>query len=466
MEPLNLHEVAAAARGTLSKPQVPAYVRGVTTDSRHVAPGDLFVCLEGPRHDGHRFARQAVAHGAVAVMTHRPIPGLTCPTVEVPDTRAALGRLSRFVRARRRELLVVGVTGTNGKTSTKDLCAAALRARYRTVAAQRSFNNAVGVPLTLLALQRDTEAAVVEIGTSGPGEIGRLAALARPQVAIITNIGRAHLQGLGSVEGVRDEKAALLDALEGRRVAVLNRDDPSFEWLAERAPGPVISVGLQPGADVHATRVRCGTDGTRFEVAGRCEVRLRHVGRHAVGNALAAIAAACICGVDLEAAATALADVPAPPGRLQLRAIGDVVVVDDTYNANPGSMRAALTALEDLALPGRRIVVLGEMLELGDSSRVLHEEAGADVARARPARLVAVGSHAEHVVQGARDAGMARDAGHACATVDEAARRLEGLLRPGDVVLVKGSRGVCLDALVEHLAARRRGARPAGRVVA
>jgi UDP-N-acetylmuramoyl-tripeptide--D-alanyl-D-alanine ligase len=452
VEPLTLTEVAAATRGTLQGGDGRRVVRRVCTDSREVRAGDLFVCLEGPRHDGHDYASRALLSGAVAVVAHRPLRNLR-PVLEVNDTCDALGWLGRAVRCARGEdePLVVGITGTNGKTSTKELVAAALGSRLATVASRRSFNNAIGVPLTLLEIGAETRAVVVEMGTNAPGEIGHLTALARPHVGLITNIGVGHLAGLGSLEGVREEKASLLDGLVGRKVAILNADDASFGFLRERAPGPVISFGLAPEAHVRATDVRCESSGTRFLVGGRHEGSLRLLGRHAVSNALAAIAVACVAGVELDAALAALASVPSPPGRLSVRRLGDLTLVDDTYNSNPGSFAAALATLGELHLPGRLVIVAGDMLELGDESSSLHRAAGRRVAGLRPALVVAVGERAPDLLAGLVEGGLpARDA-HACADVDEAGELLGGLLRGGDIVLVKGSRGVALDQIVRRL---------------
>jgi UDP-N-acetylmuramoyl-tripeptide--D-alanyl-D-alanine ligase len=264
-------------------------------------------------------------------------------------------------------------------------------------------------------------------------------------------LGNRHLAGLGSLEGVRREKACLLDALVGRRLAILNADDPSYEELAERAPGPVISFGTAPEAHVRATDVRCDGGGTRFVVGGRHEVLLQQLGRHAVSNALAALACACAAGVAMDAAIAALGSVASPPGRLQVRRLGDITLIDDTYNSNPGSFAAAVQTLFELHLPGRLIVVVGDMLELGSSSSELHRAAGRGLAQARPALVVAVGEHASDLLGGLRDAGLPAHAGRACRDVEQASAALGAELRGGDVVLLKGSRGVQLDQIVARL---------------
>jgi UDP-N-acetylmuramoyl-tripeptide--D-alanyl-D-alanine ligase len=457
VEPLSLSGIALATGGTLhGDPRV--RVLRVTTDSRDVRPGDLFTCLVGPRFDGHGFARAALSAGAVAVLASRRLPDdELCGGAQlvVTDTLAALGLLGRHVREGQssgRRPLVLGITGTNGKTTTKDLLAAALGSRWPVVASRRSFNNDIGVPLTLLDIGADTRAAVVEMGTNAPGEIAALAALARPDVGIITNIGAGHLAGLHSIEGVRAEKGALLEGLTGRRVSILNRDDPSFAALAARAPGPVVSFGLSPEADVRATDVRCDGHGTRFTVGGRTPVALQLLGRHAVLNALAAIAGACVAGVDLDAAVAALAAVPSPPGRLQVRRVRGLLLIDDTYNANPGSFAAAVATLAELKLGGRLVVVAGDMLELGAASPELHRVAGARLAALAPALVVTVGEHGPELLAGAREAGLPDAATLACRGTAQASAQLSALLRDGDVVLLKGSRGIHLDSIVADLA--------------
>lgn len=435
---------------------------GVTTtrlciDTRELGVGDVFVCLAGEHADGHRFAGQALAAGAAAVVTQRRLD-VAGPQIVVRDTLGALADVARYVRGLADEHLeaVVAITGSNGKTSVKDLCGAALSTRWRTVAPRRSFNNDIGVPLTLFELDAGTQALVAEVGTNGPGEIARLAALVRPHVAVITNIQPAHLEGLDSLDGVAREKGALLEALSGPAVSVLNRDDSMFDVLAARAPGPVVSFGVDERADVRAVGVELRPDRTTFLADGRCRVTLRHLGRHAVSNALAAIAAACASGATLEDAAAALADVPSPAGRFDVRRLGPLTVVDDSYNANPGSVAAALDVFGKLDVEGRRLVVLGDMLELGERAADLHRDAGAHAAAAGVDALVAVGDHADDVARGFAE-GLEMSGGEGappvvCATREEAFEHLRDTLRPGDAVLVKGSRGMRLEMVVGALA--------------
>ena len=453
METLSLGSLCTLVGGRLvgGDPETP--VRRVTTNSRMVAPGDLFVCLVGDRFDGHAYAEEAMAAGAAAVLVHENVGRIT-PAVAVDDTLAAIGRLGHALRVRSRKQgdpLVVAITGTNGKTGTKDLAAAALAADRPTVASRHSFNNSVGVPITLLDLEPDTRAVVVEVGTNAPGEIAHLGQLVEPEVAVITNVNAGHLEGLRDLDGVREEKGSLLDTLTGRQIAVLNRDDPSFARLAERAPGEVVSFGLNPAADVSALDLRCMANGTHFRVNDGRTVSLAHLGKHSVLNALAALAVARVAGVDPVVAAEALAVVPPPPGRLQLRTVGRLTVIDDSYNANPGSLAAATETLGQLALGGRRVFVVGDMLELGGQAAGLHRQAGRGLASAAPELVVAVGRFAEDLVAGAVEGGLAADVCFACPDRELAVEVLEDRLVPGDVVLVKGSRGMALEELVHDL---------------
>lgn len=456
MESMKLRTVAQVVGGRLFEAGGGLEISRVVTDSRDVGPGDLFVCLRGDRFDGHDYASAALQAGATAVVCDHELAHI--PHVLVEDTLGALGALGHNNRVSAREHsapTVIAITGTNGKTGTKDLTAAALASQRRTVASPHSYNNAIGVPLTLLQIEADTHAVVVEAGTNAVGEIAELAAQIEPEIGVITNCHPGHLAGLGDLEGVREEKGSLLDGLVGQAVAVLNRDDPSYDELAARAPGAVLSFGLDPRADLRAEQVRCDLDGTRFVVDGRLPVKVRHLGHHAVLNSLAALAVARVLGLDPRLATLGLARVAAPPGRLQLRRIGQLTVLDDSYNANPGSLAAAARTLAELGHAQRRVCVVGDMLELGRGAKKLHREAGRALGTTLPAQLLAVGRYADHVVKGAVEAGMPAEVCHACADRGEAAAVLSGMLHPGDLILLKGSRGMGLERLFDVLASQQ-----------
>lgn len=459
MDSLTLHELAemCAARVSGDMADLGAAdvlsIQRVVTDSREAGPGDLFVCLAGERFDGHTFAAEVMAAGAAAVLSEQDLPGVR-PLLRVDDSVAALGRLGAAIRRRAgndRAPLVVGVTGTNGKTGTKDLTVAALGAGLNTVGSRSSYNNAIGVPLTLLDIDGATEAVVVELGSNSPGEIAHLTQLARPEIGVITNIHPGHLEGLFNLAGVRAEKSALLEGLCGRQVSVLNRDDGSFASLAALAPGEVVSFGTCPEADFRATHVAPTLHETRFRLNDERDVVLRHLGRHAVLNATAALACASLAGLPIDDTIAALAAVPPPPGRLQFRRSGALTILDDSYNANPGSVAAAAALISELGHAGRRVFVVGDMLELGESAPELHMAAGRSLAQAFPQLLVAVGRYAECIVRGAVEVGLPRDACHVCSDREQAADVLSSQLAAGDLVLVKASRGMALDALVSGL---------------
>lgn len=458
-------------------------VTGVTTDSRGDVSGRLFVGIPGPRFDGARFAADAAAAGAPAVLCQEgpgvrealgelaADRGVSVATCE--DAVGALAAMGAAVRARS-AAAVVGITGSCGKTSTKEILATLLGASRDTRASRASFNNHIGVPLTLLELERETEVLVVEIGTNHPGEIAPLAALARPDVAIVTNVGRSHLEGLGSIEGVALEKGALVEALEPGGTAVLNLDCPRMPDLRARAVEGVriltFSVAGDPAADVRADELRVGAFGTRFVLGGEglpADVRGRVVtlpllGQHAAANALAAIAAIAALGADVGRALEATRALRPAPHRLEVSSAGGVTLIDDAYNANPESVAAATELLAQVApavasgpAPGRRWLALGEMGELGERSEALHREVGALVASLGIDRLLVVGAGAplSALADAAREGGV-----EACCTptIEEASGRLvdpDVGLRSGDVLLVKASRAAALEALADRVRA-------------
>ncbi|MGB3970236.1 MAG: UDP-N-acetylmuramoyl-tripeptide--D-alanyl-D-alanine ligase [Planctomycetota bacterium] len=435
---------------------------GVATDTRSDCAGRLFVALKGPNHDAHAFLGPAVQAGAVGLLVDRSLPELpagdrlrgSAPpfVVRVSDTGRALLDLAAEHR-RRHRARVVGITGSCGKTSTKEWLGAVLAAAMPTVRSPGSFNNQVGVPLTLFAIEPDTRAAVVEIGTNAPGEIAQLAAVARPDVGIVTCVAAAHLEGLGSLEGVAREKAALPQALPAGGLCILNGDDAACRAMASITKAEVQFTSCSREADWFATDVRFHALGTTFLLQGTRPVTLGRLGTHNVYNALAVIAAASRLGVAEEDILQALAAVPSSPRRLEPKCVAGITVFDDTYNMNPSSAAAALQALAGLPRAGRRVAVFGEMRELGEHSAALHRALGAEVVRTAQDLLVCVGAGAAPIADGACVAGMPAEAVHRVADVPAALALLRGLLRAGDRVLCKASRKVALDRLVDRLLA-------------
>jgi len=429
----------------------------VTVDSRTVGPGDLFVALPGERVDGHDFLGAAAAAGAVAAITTRPDPAL--PTVVVDDPVAALGRLAAAVHARLAAagLQTIGLTGSSGKTSTKDLLGQVLATAGPTVSPPGSYNNDIGLPLTVLSADEDTRFLVLEMGSRGPGHIARLCRVARPEVGVVLNVGSAHLGEFGSAEVIAQAKGELVEALPQHGTAVLNADDPRVLGMAPRTRARVVTTGRAVDADVRATGVVLNDEGRAhftLRVSGEMHsVGLQVVGEHQVANALSAAGAALAVGLTPADVAAALSQARSRSRwRMEVERRPDgVTVVNDAYNANPESMRAALAALA--ALPGqRRIAVLGAMAELGPGGGEEHERLGRDAAAAGVDLVVAVGVDAVGIASGAAAAGR-RPGEESVHVPDRAAARelLSEVLRPGDVVLVKASRSYGLELLAEDL---------------
>jgi UDP-N-acetylmuramoyl-tripeptide--D-alanyl-D-alanine ligase len=427
-------------------------------DSREVVRGNLFVALPGERTDGHRFVDAAIASGAAAVLVSQPLDpaaldGADLTVVEVPDTLRAFGAVAADWRARF-DPLVVGVTGSIAKTSTKEAIATVLASQMPTLKNEGNKNNEIGLPLTLLRLQPDHRAAVLEMGMYVGGEIADLARMARPEIGVVTAVQPVHLSRIGTIDAVERAKGELVEALPADGVAVLNADDERVRRMGSRTSAEVVTYGFAADAEVRAEEVEsAGADGMLFAIVARGErrsVKIPTLGRMAVHNALAATAVGLSSGISLELIATALGAGWSAPHRATLVRAGGVTIVDDSYNASPGSVLAALEVLAGIA--GRRIAVLGEMLELGDEHEAGHERVGV-AAAAVVDRLVVVGSGASGIARGAREAGLAHEAVVEVEDRDGALAELRDHVRPGDVVLVKASRGIELDVLVDDLQA-------------
>jgi UDP-N-acetylmuramoyl-tripeptide--D-alanyl-D-alanine ligase len=446
MKPLTLAELArrtgAALRGTDARP-----VLRVVTDSRAVAPGDLFVALPGERVDGHDFVAAAAAAGAVAALVARPLEQ-ALPQLVHADPLRALAALASSLRGER-ATTVLALTGSNGKTSVKTLLHAILAGAGRTYSTPGNRNNELGMPLALIEQPEDAEYAVYEMGAGQPGDIGYLAEIARPQVALVNNVGPAHLERLGSLLGVAQTKGAIYAALPVDGVAVINADDAFAPWFADRlaAGRRVLRFGLEQPAEVRARQVVLDAEGSRFELGlgGQWQpVRLALPGRHNVANALAAAAMAHAVGVDLATIVAGLAAVAPVAGRLAARRLpSGAQLIDDSYNANPASTFAAIAALAQRPAP--RWLVLGDMRELGPEADALHAEVGRRAREAGLEHLVAVGEHGRAAVAAFGEGGQ-----H---FADQASliAALAPQLGAGASVLVKGSRGSRMDRVVAAL---------------
>jgi len=446
---LTLAELVRGTQGALVGGRLDTLVTGVSIDSRTCRPGDAFFAIRGAHQDGHAFVGHARLRGAACAVTTRIPPGLGAegdfPVVLVDDTTAALQRLG-LAHRRRFTIPVVAITGSNGKTTTKELVATVLSARRRVLKPMGSYNNQWGVPLTLLALEPEHEAAVLELGMNAFGEIAALSQLCLPTVGVVTTIAPAHLEGVGSIEGVQKAKGELVEAIPPDGVVVLNADDPLVMGLAARARGPVMTYGQADAADVRLGDVALANGGLAFRLtAGPAgvEVRLPLAGRHNAWHAAAAAAVGLALGIPLDEAAAALALATPVKGRLVWREAGGVRILDDTYNANPSSVRAALDALREGTGSGRRWVILGDMLELGAQTESAHRDVGHWVAALPVAGFLAVGPAMRLAAESARAAGCPEIATFA-SPEGAAAHALPRLVR-GDRVLVKGSRGMRME---------------------
>lgn len=447
-----LSEVAAVVGGRVHGEDV--VVISAASDSRSAVPGTLFVALPGERVDGHDFVAEAMARGAAAALVRRSVDGYPC--VEVPDTGVALLELARNERDRRRDATVVGITGANGKTSTKDMAAAVVSARFRTHASPASFNTEVGVPITLLGAPPDAEVVIAELGARRIGDVALLCEIARPDVVVVTNVGVAHMEVFGSWEAIVDASAEPVETLGRDGTAILNADDPVVRGYERRTSAHVRWFGLGRDADVRASRIELDHDGrARFVLeidGGREHVELAVPGEHMVPNALAAAAVGSTLGLSAAECAVALKGARVSAWRMESFETPDGArIVNDAYNANPESMAAGLKAARWMAREGRLAAVLGHMAELGPIALDEHERLGELIVRIGVERLVTVGERARMIHRAAVREGQLPEDAVDVDTPEEALADLRAWLRPGDVVLIKGSRVVGLERLAEAL---------------
>lgn len=428
----------------------------VVVDSRQVAPGALFVALKGQKHDGHDFVFDAFVKGARAALVERipngspaPVTTRPLPMIQVENSLAALQELARYWR-QRLGLTVVGVTGSVGKTTTKEVLAGLLEHRYQVLRTEGNLNTEIGIPLTLLKATPQHQVVVLEMGMYSQGEVRALARIAKPDVGVVTNVGPTHLERLGSIERIADAKAELVEELPKRGLAVLNHDDERVRAMSTRTPAEVVFYGLDPMADLWADSVQSrGLQGIEFDLRRGekwVHVRMPLLGLHSVHAALAAAAVGHHLGMPLEEIAAGLHEVSTSLRLIVAAGINGSTIVDDSYNASPASTLAALNLLAELE--GRRVAVLGDMLELGSYLEEGHQRVGrraADVADV----LIAVGPLGALVGLEALASGKNEDSVFLAATNEDAVQHLKRILRPGDCVLVKGSRGMRMEEIVE-----------------
>jgi UDP-N-acetylmuramoyl-tripeptide--D-alanyl-D-alanine ligase len=458
--PFSANDVVRWTGGNLVAGNPQTLFTAAVIDSRQVSDGHLFTAIEGPHHDAHRFVPQVLAAGAAGVLVRRgsAVPADSACVIEVDDTLAALAAVAAGHRALF-EGPVVAITGSSGKTTTKEMCAAILSADGPCLKTQGNLNNEFGLPLTLLRREAQHQRLVVELGMNHRGEIARLAAIAKPSIALVTNCGVAHIEFLGSVEAIAEEKGDLYASLGPNGVAIANLDDPLASAQARRFKGRVIEYACGRRGDVRALNPQF-VDGEAFAFEletpdGQACLRVAGLGETTVTNAAGAAAAALAAGVGLEAIVTGLGAYRPPPGRMTRYPIADgATLIDDSYNANPASMQTSLQALSALAISARAIAVVGDMGELGKAGDDAHRETGRIAAKLGIDWLIAIGERAPRVIEGAREAGMPPARSLVASGTDTAIRLVRECLQKNDWVLIKGSRAMKLERVVEALRGR------------
>ena len=464
MEPITISDVCGAAGGELVTGDGQRRIERISIDTRTMARGDFFIALRGKNYDGHDHIGIAVERGSSGIMYdhefsysgegRETVRGAAL--VKVSDTMTGFHDIACWYR-KRFHIPLVAVTGSNGKTTTKEMIRTIASGRFSVLASEGTFNNQIGVPLTLLNLERRHAVAVLEIGMNSRGEIKKLAGIARPTIGVVTNVGQAHLEFLRSVENVAASKAELLDSMssQGGGVAILNCDDPLVARMGGRDGIEVRTFGMERGADVRGESVRAEggrvSARVRFKKSGRAvTMTLPVTGVHNVYNALAAAAVCETLGVDPDEMAERLANFQTPPMRTQVLHKGGIVVINDAYNANPASMRAAIETLAAMRVLGKRVLVAGDMLELGEAADEAHGAVGRFAAERGIELLIAVGEHRMRIADAARQSGMPPDAVITCRTLHDAARALTARAGEGDCVLLKASRRVGLEEVLKE----------------
>jgi UDP-N-acetylmuramoyl-tripeptide--D-alanyl-D-alanine ligase len=454
MQDFTLRTVREATGGRIIRGRLDATLTGISTDTKTLRPGELFFALVGDKHDAHKFVPNAATREAGAVVVHsedaiRDLPSL--PAVLVDDTTRALGDLAKWHRSQCSTTTVIGITGSNGKTTVKEMLFHILDGVVRSVKSIRSYNNDVGVPLTLFQLRPADVYAVVEMGTNSPGEIARLCEIADPDVGVLTHVAATHLEGLGSIDGVAQEKSALIRHTTRRGGAFYNADCYHSRQVAKAAKGQLTSFGFENEADLRGFNLRADGTGLSFKLMGGPRVSIPVAGTHNAINAVAAIAVARKLGIDWATITDRLATFRLPPQRMELKTVGGVTLIDDAYNANPLSMEAAAETLHRIESGGKKIMVAADMRELGDVSAELHRRLGKTIAGFGFDYLLGIGPHTSELLGSAAEHGMNENDLHLAGTNEQLAAALGDLVEPGDVVLFKGSRSMKLEEVVAQL---------------
>jgi len=422
----------------------------LSIDSRTVQPGGIFWAIQGDQFDGHRYITEAIERGAVAVVVNEgDTLDIPVPTVTVPDTTQALKDFSAWYR-RSVEPFVIGITGSVGKTTTRELVSAVLCEQFETIQSPQNYNNHIGLPLSLLNIESHHDVAVLELGASHVGEIKELASIAAPQFGIVTKIGSAHIESFGRKQNIIQSKGELVEALPKTGVAILNGDDLHVRSLAKRATCATLFVGEGGNNTIQATDVDVQWDFLQFKVRG-FQYHLNVVGRHHLTAALCAIAVGREFGMKAEAIQNGFDNFEAVSGRCQLQQVGSWSVINDTYNANPTSMQAACDIVKTWRGAGKRLMLVGDMLELGSESKQYHLELGHRIAQSNIDHLLALGDQAEQVIAGARQSGCDFQSLTKCSSMNTMLSHLEETLQPDDLIVVKGSRGMKMERVIDWL---------------
>ena len=457
MQSLTLNQARLATNAAITRCDPSAClsdtISEVCTDTRSIARGCLFIAIKGDTHDGHDHVQKAIQGGAVAVMVDHDVD-LNAPVLRVDDTRRAMGQLATLVR-RSLKQPVIAVAGSNGKTGTKNLLHSVLRGSLTGTLSPKSFNNDIGVPTTIFSAEADEDYLILEIGTNHHGEILNLTKIALPDIAIITNIGAEHLEFLGDLEGVRRENAQIIEGLDPNGLLVINGDSDGLTKAVSAYRGKIITFGVGSDNDLCAEAITCRTDGVRFTVDNK-KFFIPLMGRHIAVNALAAIAVARHLGVNDADITAGLAAATGPEMRLQLQTAGAVTILNDAYNANPHSMQAGLETLRDMQTSGRRVAIVGDMRELGQTADHYHRQLGTFAASCEFDQLICIGDKSRLFAASATKAGMRASMVHHYHTAAICAAEISNLISDGDLVLLKASRGIKLESIGNRDSTNRR----------
>ena len=458
MNNINVSDILKATGGKLIQGDSELPINGISTDTRSIKHGEIFFALEGKNYDGHKFVEQAIHNGAAgAVISSSKKAAYSfhngfkkCALLEVADTLTALGELAKFYR-NSLPASFIAVTGSNGKTTTKDMAYHVLRNFKSVSRSRKSFNNLIGVPLTIFETETAHDFCIVEMGTNAPGEIKRLSEIIFPDFAILTNISNAHLEGLENIEGVASAKSEFIENMAEDGTLITNADDDWCNQIADRFNGKVISFGFDQSAHIKASNVKRNDSGFVFTVNDSLTVNLPVFGKHNICNALAVIAMCDTVGVGIEVICDKFMDFKLPPMRMEKQICGGIVVVNDGYNSNPSSMSSALDEFSQLITSGRKVLICGDMLELGNYAERLHKEVGAKVADANIDVLWTVGPLSRFVAEEAIANGMPRENILSCETSEEMCSFVASQLKKDDTVLIKGSRRVKLESVSRQI---------------